>query len=539
MNRYCSIVLNAHVPWVRHPEVPHCLEEDWLHSTVVETHLPLLESLFRLRREEVPFRFTVNLSPTLLAMWQDPTLKARTLAYLDRTLALCGDESGRGDITGRGRLASAYEERLARVREFFVETLRGDLVAAYADLRDSGHLELTASAATHGILPLLMRVPESAQAQVRAGIRQYVQSFGRLPRGFWLPECAYAPALSRLLKGEGIEWTVVEEHALTTSPQADGRFPFQPGVTPEGLVVFGRDQGASSEVWSAEEGFPCDERYRDFMRDIGLESPIEYLAEYLGDTEQRQFTGIKYYRLEQGDEGALPYDPELAALAVEEHALRFVSNRGAQLAGLEAAGIASPHVVCAFDADLFGHWWYEGVDFLEQVFRNAAARSDIAFVTPAAYLATPREEGALPASPVSSSWGEGGYFEMWTSGENFWVQEGIQSRAEMLSRYVRLFQEERAGFTDEAAAHRKRCIRLMTRELLLAQSSDWGFLMRNDPSRDYAEERVRAHFDLFDQVWRLLNTNHSNGDSEGRLDEIEDADPIFNDLPWNVFEPYL
>jgi len=260
MSRNCSIVLHAHVPWVRHPEVSHCLEEDWLHSAVVETHLPLLEMLFRLREEGVPFKLTLNISPTLLAMLRDRLLKRRTLAYIDRTLRLCRDEVERGDITGFRELAEMYEDRLHRFRALFVDEWQGELIKAYADLRDSGHLELTASAATHGLLPLLMRVPEAVQAQVRAGIRQYVQCFGRMPKGFWLPECAYAPALSQVLKQEGLDWTIVEEHALTTAPQASDDFPFVPGVTPDVLMVFGRDQASSSEVWNADEGFPGYER---------------------------------------------------------------------------------------------------------------------------------------------------------------------------------------------------------------------------------------------------------------------------------------
>src|SRR5690606_7867201 len=201
--------------------------------------------------EGVPVRLTLDLSPTLLAMLRDRVLRRRTLAYLDRTLRLCRDEVERGDITGMRGLAARYEERLHRLRSLYVDAWQCDLLRAWADLRDSGHLELTASAATHGLLPLLMRVPESVQAQIRAGVRQYVQCFGRMPRGFWLPECAFAPALAPILAREGIDWTLVEEHALTTSPQTNEAFPFTPGVTADGLRVFGRDQASSSEVWNA------------------------------------------------------------------------------------------------------------------------------------------------------------------------------------------------------------------------------------------------------------------------------------------------
>ncbi|MDH4409333.1 MAG: DUF1957 domain-containing protein [Verrucomicrobiales bacterium] len=535
MSRNCSIVLHAHIPWVRHPEVSHCLEEDWLHSTVVETHLPLLEMLFRLRGEGVPFRLTLDLSPTLLAMWRDRVLRRRTLAYLDRTLRLCRDEVERGDISGRGELASQYEDRLHRLRTLYVDEWQCDLVRAYADLRDSGHVELTASAATHGLLPLLMRVPESVQAQVRLGIRQYVQCFGRMPRGFWLPECAYAPSIGQILKREGIDWTLVEEHGLTTAPQASALFPFTPGVTPEGLVVFGRDQASSSEIWNADEGFPGDERYRDFFRDIGLEAPIEYLREYLGETGQRQFTGIKYFRLAREDDQSLPYDPELASRALEEHSVRFIASRGAQLAALESEGVQNPLVVCAFDADLFGHWWYEGTEFLERLFRKAAQRSDFDFTTPGLQLAASQGQEFPLAAPVSSSWGEGGYFETWTSEENNWTHEEIQRRSEQLARFVKLYEDNRIGMPEAASTHRQRCIELMTKEILLAQSSDWPFLMKNEPSREYAERRTREHLERFDRVWSVSAKAEAGSDL---LAEIEEADPVFSDLPWNLYEPY-
>ena len=526
MSRNCAIVLHAHVPWVWNPETEHSLEEDWLHSSVLETYLPLLEMLFRLRNENVPWQLTFNISPILLAMLEDRQIKRKTLNYIDRTIHLAADEVERGEQTGHKEQAELYLEKFHRLRGLYFGQWQGDIVKALCDLRDTGHLEITASAATHGLLPLLMRVPEAVQAQVRGGVRQYVKSFGRMPHGFWLPECAYAPALGDLLSREGISWTIVEEHGLLHSPQPDESFPFQPGRTGGGLVVFGRDQTSSSQVWNADEGYPGDERYRDFMRDIGLEAPIENLKDYLGGNEQRQFTGLKYFRASRnGSESAL-YNRELALAAVEEHAVHFTGSRGAQLAGLEADGITDPLVMCAFDADLFGHWWFEGVDFLEKVFRKTAERNDFQFTTPSFYLSEEnRIEGEMPsAAPVSSSWGEGGYFETWTADENNWVYPEIQTRAEQIRRMVTMMEENREGMRSEDFEHRRRCLQQMTRELLIAQASDWPFLMRNDPSREYAENRTREHLANFDEAWRLCTSLSG----EERLAELEEKNAHFS-----------
>ena len=137
-------------------------------------------------------------------------------------------------------------------------------------------------------------------------------------------------------------------------------------------------------------------------------------------------------------------------------------------------------------------------------------------------------------TPVSSSWGEGGYFETWTSESNNWVHNEIQKRAEQLARFVRLFEENREDYTEQAVAHRQRCMQLMTKELLLAQSSDWAFLMNNEPSREYAEKRTNDHFKNFDRIWALT----AKSSDEGEFDEIEPLNPIYSDLPWNLFEPY-
>ena len=532
MSRYCSLILHAHVPWVRNPEEERCLEEDWLFGAVAESYVPMLEMLHDLRDDEVPWKLTVNMSPPLLYMLRDRLLTRRALAYFDRTIELCEDELERGEATGFGELAKFYLDRFTHLRKVFVDRFNCDLVAALADLQKSGHLELTATAATHGVLPLLMKVPESVTSQIRVGIEEFEKTFDYRPPGFWLPECAFAPALSRILADEGVDWTLVEQHGLTHLNNGKKIYPYLPAETVDGLRVFCRDNDSSQRVWNAEQGYPADPRYRDFFRDIGLEAPIDLLNNYLGGSDLRRFTGLKFFR-KTGDsmEEKEIYDLALANQAVEEDSIHFVNSRGAQLAAIEADGVEQPVVVCAFDASLFGHWWFEGIDFLDRVFRKGAERSDFEFATPSLYNAAATD---LPqAMPLSSSWGEGGFFETWMNDHNNWIHGDLFERGSKLSRMVQSLQENRDGMSDERIAHRERCLRQLTRDLMMAQASDWGFLLNNEASSDFAANRIRGYLDSFDQVWDICT---SFGELEP-LEELEKRYPIFADIGWDLFAP--
>ncbi len=532
MSRYCSIVLHAHVPWVRNPGPEKCLEEDWLFGAIVECYVPLLEMLYRLREDEVPWKLTVNLSPPLLFMLRDRMLTRKALDYFDRTIKLAQDEARRDGDSEFGEIAASYEERFSRLRQLYVDTFNCDLVSAFADLHESGHIELTGSAATHGILPLLMKVPESVTTQIRMGLAEFEKTFGFRPRGFWLPECAFAPALSEILSEEGIEWTLVDTHGLTTSEGGEGVFPHLPAVTGHGLKVFCRNRDANRQVWNAQTGYPADPRYRDFFRDIGFEAPTDVLAEYLGGSEVRRFTGLKFYRRTGDDvEEKEIYDPNLANQAVEENAIHFVNSLGAQLASLESGGIERPVVVGAFDAALFGHWWFEGIEFLNRVFRKAAERHDFSLTNPGEYL---DEAPELPrAMPTSSSWGEGGFFEPWMNEQNSWIYADLYDRGLRLQRMVQMQMENREDMPEAKARHRERCLRQLTRDLLMAQGSDWSSLMNAESSRTFAEEKLRDYLDAFDRAWEICT---SFGDP-APLEELEKRYPIFSDIEWDHFKP--
>lgn len=534
MNRHSALVLHAHVPWVRHPESDRCLEEDWLFESIAECYLPLLEMGHRLREESVPWRLTLNLSPTLIGMLNDSLMRQRASDYLERTLKLAASEGRATDDPNYRRVAEWYEERLVDIRDLFENRWERDLVGAFRSLAETDHLEITACAATHGLLPLLVKSPLAARAQIAAGIAEYRQAFDRDPAGFWLPECAYSPVVATMLREEGIRWTLVEEHGLTGARGAAACGPYHPVGSGNNFAVFGRDEMSSREVWNADEGYPGDPRYREFYRDVGLDAPPEAIEEYLDGSGIRRFTGLKFFRITGDSDEKELYDPSLARRAVEEHASDFVRSRADQLASLEEDhDVTQPIVVSAFDAELFGHWWLEGPAFLEQVIRLVADRPDFGLTTPGHYLEETGGDTLEDYEPIASSWGEGGYFETWLSEENAWVYPHLNTRAGQLQRGVSILEENLDLLPEDQAEHRMRAIAQMTRELLLAQSSDWAFLMRNGAARPYATQQTERRIDTFDELWGVFG---SGPDAAGNLlAEIEERTPIFPGIAWDTF----
>src|SRR5262245_17756099 len=146
---YLAIVLHAHLPFVRHPEHRYFLEENWLYEAITATYLPLLEVWQGLARDGVPFRATMSFSPPLVAMLRDDILKFRYAAYLDRLRRLGADERRRTEGTPYQHLAHYYSERFARLQALY-DRISGDIVGAYAQLQNEGHLELITVGATHG-----------------------------------------------------------------------------------------------------------------------------------------------------------------------------------------------------------------------------------------------------------------------------------------------------------------------------------------------------------------------------------------------------
>ncbi|MCS6913121.1 MAG: DUF1957 domain-containing protein [Myxococcales bacterium] len=521
------VVLHAHLPFVRHPEHAYHLEENWLYEAIAATYLPLLEMLRSLVREGVPFRLTLSMSPTLCTMLRDDLLKMRAAAYLDRLLRLGEQEQRRtaGDATF-GPLARFYSERFSRLKALYDE-IHGDIVGAYAALQDAGHLEIITVAATHGYLPVI-REPSARRAQLQVAVRHYRDCFGRYPRGIWLPECGYADGVDQLLADLDLRYFFMDAHGITHARPRPPLGLHAPIFTPSGVAAFGRDLESSKQVWSAQEGYPGDGCYRDFYRDVGFDRPLEEIGPFIHPDGIRVHTGYKYYRV-TGPHVDLadkqPYDPAAAQARALEHARNFVFNRKQQVEWLAQQMDRRPVIVSPYDAELFGHWWFEGPDFLGHVCREVAQPgSTIRLSTADEYLRDYPVNAVCEPSP--SSWGDGGYSAVWIDGSNDWIYRHVHRAEVVMQRLAERFQREPLNDLQ------RRALNQMARELLLAQSSDWAFIMKAGTAVRYAVDRLKSHLSRFRRLQRELESGQIDA---AWLADVESRDNIFPDIDFRVY----
>lgn len=387
MGAHLALILHAHLPYVR-PAGAEILEERWLYEAVAETYVPLLWALERLRADRVPARLALSLSAPLLAMLGDEAVMSVCRRHLGRVCELAEREAGRHRGGPLGPAALHHLRHYMALGDD-LDGCGGDLITRFRLLEEAGLVELFTAAGTHACLPLLA-TDESRLAQIEAGAAEFAARIGHRPAGMWLPECAYAPGLEHLLAAAGVRWFVAEGSAVAASyPPAGGPVV----ITPGGVAAFGRDAFVTRQVWDSSVGYPGDRVYREFYRDAGYDLPLAEVAPWLVEGRVRADTGLKFYRVTgPGAVAKEPYDPAAAAMQVRADAAHFAAAfRG-------RTGL----VVAPFDAELFGHWWFEGPQWLEAVFRELAA-GDARAVTPSDWLGA--SGAALPVGRLpAGSW---------------------------------------------------------------------------------------------------------------------------------------
>lgn len=519
-----SIVLHAHLPFVRHPEHAEFLEEDWLYEAISETYIPLLYTFQSLMESGVRVRLTMGLTPPLCEMLCDPLLQARYRKHIEKLVELTEREAVRTRGTEFHEAALYHHHHFASSYRLYDETYHGDLVAGFRALQDAGALEIITSGATHGFLPLMSRV-EARRAQIEVGKANYIKHFKRDPRGIWLPECAFAPGVDTLLADAGIRFFFVDAHAIMFGSPRPRRAIYAPVITESGVAALARDVTTGERVWSSEVGYPGDPFYREFYRDLGYDLDYESIAPYLHEDGVRRNVGVKYHRVT--GKVALhekePYLPSIASERAAVHAGDFLSNCQRLSAELVGTIERKPIIVSPYDAELYGHWWFEGPQFLKYLIEKIHYDQDtIRLATPLDYVDEYPENQAQ--TPSASTWGAEGYNRVWINAETDWMYYH-QHRAE--DRMI-----ESARRHPSAEGDQRRLLNQLARELLLAQSSDWAFIITTGTMVQYAIKRFRDHIGRFNELYKMVAANRID---YAKLADIESRDNIFPEVDYRAY----
>lgn len=521
---YLILILHAHLPYIRHPEHEYFLEENWLYEAITESYIPLIDVFDRLINDNIDFRITLSLSPTLVEMFNDSFLRERYLRYINNLIELSEKElvRNRGDVSF-GPLAEMYNERFKRIKFLYEESCKKDLTAAFRRLGETGKVEIITTAATHSYLPVLSMYPQAVRAQIRGAKTHHIKNFGKAPVGIWLPECGYYNGADNLLEEAGIKFFFLDTHGILNGTPTPRYGVYKPACCPSGVIAFARDFESSKQVWSSIEGYPGDFAYRDFYRDAGFDLPMDYVKPHIHPDGIRTYTGIKYYRITGKTGDKMPYAKEQALAKAEEHAENFMFSKKRQIEFLYNTVGFKPAITAPYDTELFGHWWFEGPDWLDSLMRKIARAQDVfRTITPSEYLSEDHELQSI--EPSMSSWGYKGYNEVWLNSSNSWIYRHLHRAVEKMTELANMFPH--------ADGLLKRTLNQAAREVLLSQHSDWAFIIKTGAAAEYASKRLSEHIERFNGLYTAIRKGDIN---EAWLLEIENKDKLFSEIDYRVY----
>ncbi|MBI5892993.1 MAG: DUF1957 domain-containing protein [Deltaproteobacteria bacterium] len=559
-----TFVLHSHLPYVlSHGRWPHGM--DWINEAAAETYIPLLNIFNRLISEGISPKVTIGLTPVLTEMLANDEFKAEFKSYLGQKLEAAGNDIAEFERLGQphyAMVAKMWQDFYRNTYKDFIEKYNQNLVGAFAELQRNGHIEIITCGATHGYFPLLSQ-DISIQAQVKQAVSSYMRHYGRQPRGIWLPECAYRPryewtppidtgkntkpylrkGIEEFLSENKIEYFFIDSHLLKGGkaigvyldrfdalqelwsrfreqykplPEDTEKTPhniYWVGPTVEGkmpVAVFSRDPKTGLQVWSGEHGYPGDPHYLDFHK-----------KRFPGGLRYWQVTDTKADLADKTE-----YAPEKAFSRIPEQAGHFKDLVKATLAAHKKKAGSSGIVVSPYDAELFGHWWFEGPEWIYHTIKAFHNDGGIDMVTAGEYLDKSRPTHVV--SIPEGSWGEGGYHWIWLNDLNQWTWKHIYESEEEMIKLAKKFCDKK----DDALL--QDILKQAARELLILQSSDWQFLISTRAARDYAEMRVVRHYDDFKRLaqlaWKKGKGEELSKEDLNFLDYCQKRDDIFPDI---------
>jgi 1,4-alpha-glucan branching enzyme len=558
---YFVLVLHSHLPYViGQRDWPH--GTSWLHEAATETYIPLLNTLYDLEKEGLNPQVTLSLTPILCEQLSHPNFAPGLLGYIKDKISYArqnADDFRKYGDEHKAPLAEWWIKFYTEIGESFENRYKRNLIQAFKTLQDNNSIEIITSAATHGYLPLL-GYDECVNAQVKQGVQSYRRHFGRPPAGIWLPECAYRPSykwnfpvhekrkkarkrkgLEKFLIDSGIKYFIIDNHLLrggkaigmylarfkalqklwerasiTYKPLKEEKekspyslYFIQGENTLDTVAVFTRDPETSLKVWSGQRGYPGNGLYLDFHK-----------KHHPGGL---RYWRVTHYKADLADKEE--YSPERVSSVIKEQSDHFFHLTKNILLEYNKKTGRTGALTAPFDTELFGHWWFEGCQWLFSLLGMMCRDEEINPSTCSRFLESTPEGGLITLS--EGSWGEGGFHYIWLNDENSWTWKKIYNSEERFLILVKHWYSKGNRLADKI-------LKQAARELLLLESSDWQFLISTWSARDYAEERVSLHFDNFQRLCHLLDEIEKSGkirqEDEDFLRACEEKEGIFPDI---------
>lgn len=500
MKNIFLIYLHSHLPYSlgkgRWP-----FGEEWLFELAKSSYIPLLKSFFELKKERIDFKINIGITPVLMDQLKSNYFKEKFFEYLE-----IKEERGREDYQKYKnnlkiiKLVKYYLNELKDIKKFFVD-INFDIVDAFNLLKNDNFVEIGTSSITHSYLPLL-KYDFSRILQIKNGVKIYKHYLNKDPEIFWLPECGYRVGIEKILKENKIKYFILNYNSLADGSEeifrnGDGfiklgskdkfssLFMYE---IDEGIYVLLRNPEISDIVWSGDCSYPGDGDYREFH--IKSENSG---FQYWRITDKSVSLGEKDY-----------YDYEKALSKAKIHAENFKERIEKIFVEFNSKYNMNGLIIAAFDTELFGHWWYEGVEFLKH-FLKISSQSEIykTSLSNGIENEVPIKKGKF----IESSWGLGGFHFTWYNSETMWMWEKIHKAEDK-------FKEVFYNIKDK---ERRKAI-LKTKFLL--ESSDFPYLVTTSTAKEYSIKRFNEHYDKY---FKLIN-------NEIEPEEVNNDDFIFNSI---------
>jgi 1,4-alpha-glucan branching enzyme len=552
-------VLHSHVPYVRKSgKWPH--GEEMLFEIIAETYVPLLNAFTALHNDGLKLSITVGLTPILLEQLNDKYMQREFVKYMQARIKAAHSDYAlfKKERPEALDVCEFYIKWYTKILYDYEHQYNYDIIGAFKFFQDNAGLDIITSAATHGYLPLLSK-DSAIWGQLKTGIKQYKKYFGRSPSGIWLPECGYRPitgenrkGIEYFLESMGINYFFTDTHVIESavyarenniplellaehtapdsyngmfianasatakrkrnlkqseSPQVNTFYPYY--VSDSNVYVFGRDEVTGMQVWSAEWGYPGDFTYREFHK----KAPTSGIQYWKISNKQK---GLKFKDL---------YNPKEAHDKTQDQANHFVGLVTGHLTDFYNSHGSPGVVVSSYDTELFGHWWFEGVHWIESVIRGFAREKNVQVISAREFTATAPQTSALDLP--ESSWGNGGHHSTWLNDETELLWKEIH-KAEQ--RFEKIVHENKF-----ATGIRRKILNQTARELLLLQSSDWPFLITTVQAKDYAEKRFKEFVDRFTLLCDFLEQENLDARLPETFDDIFDKDNVFKNIDFHDF----